>query len=53
MRPSQDYGIVFESTLEARVAGQLLSDVDRTDLLENIAPPIPNPTIGRLNSLYN
>lgn len=48
MRPTLNNEIVFESTLEARVAAQLLTDAGRADLLEAITPPIDPPRIGRL-----
>jgi hypothetical protein len=48
MRPTYNQEVVFEGTLEARVAAQLLTDAGRADLLNDIAPPIDNPSIGRL-----
>lgn len=48
MRTTADQEIIFEGSLEARVAAQLLSDAGRADLLETVEPPINPPSIGRL-----
>lgn len=48
MRPTYGQEVVFEGTLEARVAAQLLTDAGRADLLADVVPPIDNPSIGRL-----
>lgn len=48
MRPTYAQEIVFEGTLEARVAAQLLTDAGRADLLADVTPPINNPSIGRM-----
>lgn len=48
MRPSSTMEIVFESTLEARVAAQLLNDAGRSDLVSRVTPPIEQPSIGRI-----
>lgn len=47
MRPTHNQEIVFEGTLEARVAAQLLTDAGRADLLEGVTPPIADPSIGK------
>lgn len=48
MRPTLENEVIFEGTLEARVAAQLLTDAGRADLLTDIVPSIDRPTIGRM-----
>ena len=52
MRPTHNQEVIFEGSLEARVAAQLLTDAGRADLLDAIVPPIPNPSIGKAEFLF-